>query len=584
MYRGKYYNIPDFKGGYSANIPATQLQLNQAQDLDNIVIKPEGRGFRSRLGNDYYSYASVTIQDITYTAVSIGSVLGTITVAYTGGGTAGSEVVTVVGNAISIKIQSGVSTATQIRTAFNLVSAATALATSTISGTGSNNQTTVTATSLVQTALNSGSNVQGIGYLLTSAQSPYVGAVVGSKLYRLSDKTDYTGSLTITAGKDNQWTMFPFQDTVIAFGGPPASPDVPFSWSGTANGTVLTGTPPSAYGGFSANNRVFAFRTSTDPSTIYWSIIGSANDWAGVGSGSAVVGSFSDNQRVTGAVVISTNYVLLFKESSTYQMVISSSPFPIYSMFDSVGCVGKNACLAVDGIAYWINQRGRMSSSDGESYQEYPPNADDLWNGISKSRYPYINGFRQKGIDYDWIIWMVSNNSSTNNIAIIWDLINKCWLKCTTGYKFNVSTKDNQNKIYLGGYDGFVYTPDTSGMYYDASESSPGTITHYWRSGWMNLNTPEEIIHVRRFVAQFATRASGTVNMSYGFDFVQDVRSFTFSQVPVLNELIQSKRQELTHNGNFFQFKIGGSSSTIDTQVNSVTLGGKEYGQKKMGA
>jgi hypothetical protein len=488
MFRGKYFAIPNFKGGYCGNNPLTQLQLNQAADLDNIVIGSEGRGFRSRKGNATF----------------------------------------------------------------------------------------------VATTFNSGANVQGIGYLLTAAQSTYIGTVVGNKFYRVSDATDYTGALSITTGADNQWSLFTFQDTLVGFGGSPTSPDVPFSWPGTGNAVVLTGTPPSAYGGFSANNRVFAFRTNANPSTIYWSIIGSANDWTGAGSGNAVVGSFSDNQRITGAVTLSTNYVLLFKEASTYQMVISAAPFPIYSMFDSVGCVGKNACLALDGAAYWINQRGRMSSTDGENYKEYPPVADDLWNAVQKGRYPYINGFRQKGIDYDWIVWMVSTTGSTNNTTIIWDLINECWLKCSTGYKFNVSAKDNNNTVYLGGYNGKIYNPDVAATYADASESSPGTIAAYWRSGWMNFNTPEEIMQVRRFVAQYLTKASGTVNVNYGFDFVPDGYNFTFAQTPVAAEVITSKRQELVHRGNFFQFKIGSSSSTIDMAINSVTLGGKIYGQKKL--
>lgn len=92
--------------------------------------------------------ASKVIQDLTYTSPTRGTGGNSVTVAYTGGGTAGSEVVSVVGNAISIQIQSGVSTATQIRTAFNAVGAATALATCTVSGTGSNAQTTVSAQSL----------------------------------------------------------------------------------------------------------------------------------------------------------------------------------------------------------------------------------------------------------------------------------------------------------------------------------------------------------------------------------------------------------------------------------------------------
>lgn len=480
----------NFSGGYCGNLPITNLQPHQASSLDNIVIKPGGTGFRSRLGNSTY----------------------------------------------------------------------------------------------VSTTFNSGANVQGIGYLLTSGQTAYVGAVVGDKFYRVSDNTDYTGSLTITAGADNQWDLFSFNDKLVGFGGSPTSPDAPFEWSGTANATALTGTPPSAYGGFSANNRVFAFRTSANPSTIYWSILGNENDWTGAGSGSATVGSLSDSQRVTAAIVLSTNYVIIFKETSCYQMVISSAPFPIYSLFDSSGCPGKGAAIAIDGTAYWINQYGRMASTDGENYKEYPPNADDLWNSVQTSRYPYIKGFRQKGADYDWLVWLVSTTGSTNNVAIVWDLINKCWLQHTTGYKFNVQANDNSRVNYLGGYNGKIYVLDQSGVYADASESSPGTITSYWRSGWINPQVNNEIVQVKKAIATYATKASGSITMNYGFDFNLDSSSCTFSQTATGTELYTSRLNLLTHRGNFFNFKIGLSSSTIDMSLQSLTLRGKVYGQKRISA
>ena len=590
MYRGKYTYFGDYKGGYCGNHNATQLDHNQAIDLDNIHLESGGKGFSSRPGNSLYGSATIygrpfaIIQDITYTSVSTGSAGQQVSIAYTINGTAGSEVVTVTGNAISIKIQSGVSTATQVKTAYDLVAAAVALTTCAISGTAGTAQTApVTATFLGTTALNSGANIQGIGYLMTAAQTESLGVVCGAKFYNLKTGVDYTGSLTITAVADNQWSMFSFKDKLVAFGGPPTNPDAPFEWAGTAaTAAALTGTPPSAYGAFAANNRCFAFRTNANPSTMYWSVIGNENDWAGAGSGSAVIGSLSDNQRVTGAVVISTNYVLVFKESSTYQMVISAAPFPVYSMFDSVGCVGKNACLAVDGVAFWVNQRGRMCSTDGENYKEYPQSADNLWNTVSKSRYPYIVGFRQKGTDYDWVVWMVSTNGSTNNIAIVWDLINECWLQCTTGYKFNVTGKDSHSGVYLGGYNGKVYQPDL--LYFDGSETYPGTVTSYWRSGWITLNTPDEIIQVKRLVAQFKTKPTGTINVSYGFDFIADTSTYTISQIAATTETMSSKRQELYRRGNFFQFKIGASLTTTDLDILGIALGGKVYGQKKLGS
>jgi hypothetical protein len=93
--------------------------------------------------------AFVSIQDITYTAVALGTSGNAITVAYTTGGTAGAEVVTVISNAISVQIASGASTASQIVAAIKASTAASALVTASIFGIATNHQVApVSATNL----------------------------------------------------------------------------------------------------------------------------------------------------------------------------------------------------------------------------------------------------------------------------------------------------------------------------------------------------------------------------------------------------------------------------------------------------
>ncbi len=65
------------------------------------------------------AYASKKIQDITYTAVNAGVGGNSITIDYNDTVSAGSEAVTVVGNAITVAMDDGNSTAAQILTAFN---------------------------------------------------------------------------------------------------------------------------------------------------------------------------------------------------------------------------------------------------------------------------------------------------------------------------------------------------------------------------------------------------------------------------------------------------------------------------------
>jgi hypothetical protein len=90
---------------------------------------------------------SAVIQDLTYKAKVPG--ISPITIAYTTGATAGSEVVTVVGNAISVQIQTGVSTATQIKTKVDAHVTANTMVDVVVSGTGSTAQTApVSATGL----------------------------------------------------------------------------------------------------------------------------------------------------------------------------------------------------------------------------------------------------------------------------------------------------------------------------------------------------------------------------------------------------------------------------------------------------
>ena len=63
--------------------------------------------------------AEILVQAITYRALSGGVEGNSITITYTGGGTAGAEVVSVSGNNISIQIEDNVSTAAQIKAAFD---------------------------------------------------------------------------------------------------------------------------------------------------------------------------------------------------------------------------------------------------------------------------------------------------------------------------------------------------------------------------------------------------------------------------------------------------------------------------------
>jgi hypothetical protein len=84
--------------------------------------------------------ASLTEQDLTFTWILPGSFNNTSTLEYIGGGIAGSELVTISGQNVTVEIEDGVSTATQIKAALDAVPQVFANITVTISGTASNAQ------------------------------------------------------------------------------------------------------------------------------------------------------------------------------------------------------------------------------------------------------------------------------------------------------------------------------------------------------------------------------------------------------------------------------------------------------------
>lgn len=110
------------------------------------------------------TFATLVTQGITLTAVTMGTAGNSITIRFTPGATAGSEVVTVSGTAITVQIATGVSTVTQTRTAINASGAAAAL----VSASGTSASTVATASALnLATGTSTSFTTTGHGFTLS---------------------------------------------------------------------------------------------------------------------------------------------------------------------------------------------------------------------------------------------------------------------------------------------------------------------------------------------------------------------------------------------------------------------------------
>lgn len=379
------------------------------------------------------------------------------------------------------------------------------------------------------TAMNSGATVTGLLYYKQADGDEFLVATAGDKIFK-SDALDGTmddisAALTVTAGDNNTWTSFVAEDEAIFVGG---APDAPFKWTGSGNAVVLGGSPPSGNFGFYHNNRAFIGTSAT--SRLDWSVLGDIEDWSGDGSGFQIAQT-SDGDTLVGHAVISTDIVLLFKQTSIHQLITHSHPFPIFELFQGAetGAVNKHAIVkGPDGLVYFITAKGRMRATDGtnlfgeETFKRLK-SIDDVWDGFNQARLNQIRGSYYRGKDFNWIIWTAPDGTATQNDAgVYWDLDNKCWGTLPDGFSTNIFTLAQNGRLFGGHFDGKIYQKDVAGTLTNASESS-AIVESIWRSGWYHFGNIRALKYQEELLVGAQTETSGKMNVSIGKDYTRDV-------------------------------------------------------------
>lgn len=189
------------------------------------------------------NFSTLTLGGVTYTSVLGGGLGQQVSVTYIGGGTAGAEVVTVNGYAITVQIQSGVSTITQVRTAVNASTAAAAL----VAATGTSGTTVSTA---VQTFLTGGNvSIQIQSGTSTAAQvlealnlSASALAIISATITGLSTHAQ-TAAATVTLAGGTVNLVTPDDNMQLVYEANPTSGQI------SANSVTITDNTPDSLRG-----------------------------------------------------------------------------------------------------------------------------------------------------------------------------------------------------------------------------------------------------------------------------------------------------------------------------------------------
>ena len=110
--------LTEFNAG-DVDITAGSLTASGSGSFNSVISSLYGTTYQSDIISLSATTAFIQIQDVAYTAKAYGPDGNLLSITYTTGGTAGSEVVSLLGYAITIQIESGVSTQLQIATAIN---------------------------------------------------------------------------------------------------------------------------------------------------------------------------------------------------------------------------------------------------------------------------------------------------------------------------------------------------------------------------------------------------------------------------------------------------------------------------------
>lgn len=435
--------------------------------------------------------------------------------------------------------------------------------------------------------VDSSTAIVGGDYMKFNDGTELIGAVAGTKFFtdrNLSGTmADKTGVVSITSNKNNIWTAVHFNDLQIWFGG---APNNPFKHDGsTNNASLLGGSPPAAQVAFVANNRVFAISTSANPSRVQWCVLSDPEDWTGDGSGNTDV-SKNDGEPLLWAEVLGSNTAVLFKNTSTHLMILDQelSSFPVFQLQKGIGAAGRYCIVNVNGFIYFITPSKRMKATqDGITFLDFPDSVNDLWDSVDNDRLQYT-----RGIYYptrDQIHWIVTfSGASSHNRCIVWDLKRKAWLYHPTGHTSNVSFLLQNRRLFTGNYDGKLYEQDKASTWIDNSEGG-AAIDAYWQSKWVGSMDLSEILHPLKISVALVTQTSGSITLSYGFDFsltknesldqtsigaqwdvaLWDVGLFG-GQNNVIRNVFAFGR------GNVFSFKLRNASENESFKIQGVTI------------
>ena len=217
-----------------------------------------------------------------------------------------------------------------------------------------------------------------IDYWRSTTSGNPVQRIVVSAGTQIWSSSDFGASYTsLTTGLENNTpaSFTVFRDTLIWAS--TSTVDVPQSWNGIAASTSnLGGSPPNFAFCAEYKDRLWASGVDSAKSRVYYTVLGSASDWTGSGSGSIDIAP-DDVDTVTGL----RNWkdrLTIFKgpNRGSIHYITGSAPtgsdsFALHPFIRKVGAVNNQSIIEYADDLYFIDNNGAHSLKATANYGDY---------------------------------------------------------------------------------------------------------------------------------------------------------------------------------------------------------------------
>ncbi len=294
-------------------------------------------------------------------------------------------------------------------------------------------------------------------------------ATCGDKLFSWStgSKTNLTNGITITEGKDYQWSWITSLDYAIGTNGldPPIQTKGTYATTSAVSFTGLSSPITKARCVIWWKNYLIFGNTyegtTTHSTRIRWSNVGTIGTWSD--DDYVDIATLGGQQIEALATLYDDLYIFLTDSIYKVSLVGGDELINVSKVSEGIGCIAKNSVKTIgignsEGIIF-LSRDKTINYLDGVKVQELSTNISGVMDDLSGVRLPYAVAVDDR-TNAHYYIAVTTGSTSTNNLLLDFHYGIGEWSKHIQIDANAICVANDVNtvpQVYFGNYSSFVY-------------------------------------------------------------------------------------------------------------------------------